>query len=67
LHYYRANAMFLLLQPRKLYANISVKPHSFSFSSIIVAFQQLWHVICDPLHDGHCEPAARCVLHLLFS
>ena len=45
---------FLLLQPRKFYVNISVKPHFSTLSVDIVA------CFCDPLHDGHrrYEPAA---------
>jgi hypothetical protein len=43
------------LQPRKFYANISVKPHISTLSVLTVC-----RVSCDPLHDGHCRcyPAA---------
>jgi hypothetical protein len=41
-----------LLQLRKLYANISVKPHIFHsvsyYADIVARFS------CDPIHDGHC-------------
>jgi hypothetical protein len=59
LHLYQVHH-FLLLQPRKFYANISVKPHFSTLSVDIVA------CFCDPLHDDH-RGLPRCVLHPPFS